>query len=303
MAPPKAKQNKKKKPQQQGDSSKSKKESAPAPRLTLEELDAISSDDDEGDGRGGARGGPRINNKSNKGDDDEEWNAEALALRQAIKEGAFDRLLQNKFDKDDDGDEMEEASLKDDVGSDDDEEDEEEVEGDDDEQDAVEQDDEEEEEEADDDDDDGDNEEQDEDDDKKVDDEEGSSDDDEDDDSKPVAKGGEIFSRKALSTVTQELVASKKDLPWVETFCVIPPTPLPFANPSKRKAGVAAANDDGGIDVHDDLKRELAFYNMALEAVGEAKAKCKEGGVPFSRPVDFFAEMVKTDGTIASQMH
>ena len=52
------------------------------------------------------------------------------------------------------------------------------------------------------------------------------------------------------------------------------------------------------LDVHDDLKREVAFYNMALEAANMARKLCHDANVPFSRPEDFFAEMVKTDGEL-----
>jgi rRNA-processing protein EBP2 len=57
-------------------------------------------------------------------------------------------------------------------------------------------------------------------------------------------------------------------------------------------------NKDLGIDdktVHDDLKRELAFYEQGLAAALEGRKKYKELNKPFSRPNDYFAEMVKTD--------
>ncbi|ORX54708.1 Ebp2-domain-containing protein [Piromyces finnis] len=57
-------------------------------------------------------------------------------------------------------------------------------------------------------------------------------------------------------------------------------------------------NKDLGIDdktVHDDLKRELAFYEQGLAAALEGRKKYKELNKPFSRPDDYFAEMVKTD--------
>jgi rRNA-processing protein EBP2 len=91
---------------------------------------------------------------------------------------------------------------------------------------------------------------------------------------------------KALHIVTEMLVAEKKKWPWAETFDVVVETPLPFGT---------GEND---VNIHDDLKRELAFYDMALEAVHVAKRKCKEANIPFTRPDDFFAEMVKTDGTL-----
>jgi rRNA-processing protein EBP2 len=48
-------------------------------------------------------------------------------------------------------------------------------------------------------------------------------------------------------------------------------------------------------DVEDDLNRELAFYKQSLQAVNDARGKLKKEGVAFSRPVDYFAEMVKSD--------
>ena len=49
------------------------------------------------------------------------------------------------------------------------------------------------------------------------------------------------------------------------------------------------------IDVNDDLKRELAFYKQALDAAKEGRTKLLAEGIPFSRPSDYFAEMVKDD--------
>lgn len=48
-------------------------------------------------------------------------------------------------------------------------------------------------------------------------------------------------------------------------------------------------------DVHDDLTRELAFYKQSLDAATEARALLRKEHVPFSRPIDYFAEMVKSD--------
>ena len=70
----------------QGKMAKSKQRSKKAPkvapkeeekvsRISLEEIDAISSDEDEAN------------------EDSAEWDAEAVALRQAIADGAFDHLL------------------------------------------------------------------------------------------------------------------------------------------------------------------------------------------------------------------
>jgi len=95
---------------------------------------------------------------------------------------------------------------------------------------------------------------------------------------------------KGLRSVTANLMVDKSRLPWSETFDVIPPTPLPFGREME---------DGQTISVHDDLKREVSFYNMALEAVHDGRNKCADCNIPFSRPEDFFAEMVKTDDHMA----
>ncbi|KAB2576380.1 rRNA processing protein [Lasiodiplodia theobromae] len=59
-----------------------------------------------------------------------------------------------------------------------------------------------------------------------------------------------------------------------------------------------AVTSDAAIeiqDTNDDLNRELAFYQQALAAVNTARAALKKEGVPFTRPNDYFAEMVKSD--------
>ncbi|WPG99310.1 Hypothetical protein R9X50_00212300 [Acrodontium crateriforme] len=48
-------------------------------------------------------------------------------------------------------------------------------------------------------------------------------------------------------------------------------------------------------DVEDDLTRELAFYKQSLEAVKEGRIRLNKEGMPFTRPTDYFAEMVKSE--------
>lgn len=48
-------------------------------------------------------------------------------------------------------------------------------------------------------------------------------------------------------------------------------------------------------DINDDLTRELTFYKQCLDAANEARKLLKKEGMPFSRPNDYFAEMVKSD--------
>ncbi|KAJ8752843.1 hypothetical protein K2173_008578 [Erythroxylum novogranatense] len=49
------------------------------------------------------------------------------------------------------------------------------------------------------------------------------------------------------------------------------------------------------VDVNDDLARELAFYTQALEGTRKAFEKLESMGLPFLRPPDYYAEMVKSD--------
>ncbi|CAL9086963.1 unnamed protein product, partial [Musa textilis] len=49
------------------------------------------------------------------------------------------------------------------------------------------------------------------------------------------------------------------------------------------------------IDVNDDLARELAFYTQALGGTRQAFEKLQAMGIPFLRPPDYYAEMVKSD--------
>ncbi|KAL1922463.1 uncharacterized protein VTP21DRAFT_10002 [Calcarisporiella thermophila] len=69
----------------------------------------------------------------------------------------------------------------------------------------------------------------------------------------------------------------KLDLPWIETLSLTTEEPVAIA------------------DVHNDLERELAFYQQGLNSALEGRKRIIAAGVPFSRPDDYFAEMVKSD--------
>lgn len=69
---------------------------------------------------------------------------------------------------------------------------------------------------------------------------------------------------------------------------------VPFAAHQAVVGGAPTA--DAIDDIQDDLKRELAFYAQSLDAAKRARALLKAEGVPFARPTDYFAEMVKDDG-------
>jgi rRNA-processing protein EBP2 len=70
---------------------------------------------------------------------------------------------------------------------------------------------------------------------------------------------------------------------------------LPATLPFSAVQSVTSENPIAIADVEDDLNRELAFYRQSLDAVTEARRRLKKEGVPFTRPTDYFAEMVKSE--------
>ena len=48
-------------------------------------------------------------------------------------------------------------------------------------------------------------------------------------------------------------------------------------------------------DIYHDTERELAFYKQGLDAVKQSRKTLLKLKIPFSRPMDYFAEMVKSD--------
>jgi rRNA-processing protein EBP2 len=74
-----------------------------------------------------------------------------------------------------------------------------------------------------------------------------------------------------------ETIRLDPSLPWTETLTVTNPESLEVA------------------DVDDDLQRELAFYKQALYGATTAKSLASKHNLPFTRPTDYFAEMVKSD--------
>ncbi|KAG7661874.1 EBP2 [[Candida] subhashii] len=73
---------------------------------------------------------------------------------------------------------------------------------------------------------------------------------------------------------------------------------LPWAKHAftEHQSVVSAEKSETQIkDIYDDTERELAFYKQGLDAVKQARATLLKLKVPFSRPMDYFAEMVKSD--------
>ncbi|ORX44581.1 eukaryotic rRNA processing [Hesseltinella vesiculosa] len=77
----------------------------------------------------------------------------------------------------------------------------------------------------------------------------------------------------------------KLDLPWIETMDITSSKPIEI---DAEKEGEEL-----------DMARELAFYQQALEAARLARDKFKKLNIPFSRPDDYFAEMIKSDEHMA----
>ncbi|GME83877.1 unnamed protein product [Ambrosiozyma monospora] len=48
-------------------------------------------------------------------------------------------------------------------------------------------------------------------------------------------------------------------------------------------------------DIYDDTERELQFFKQGLDAAIQGREKLLKLKIPFARPMDYFAEMVKTD--------
>ncbi|KAL8938568.1 MAG: hypothetical protein Q9211_003157, partial [Gyalolechia sp. 1 TL-2023] len=79
----------------------------------------------------------------------------------------------------------------------------------------------------------------------------------------------------------------------------LPIAKLPFSEHQTIVSATAASIPD----VNDDLNRELVFHQQCLTAVKEARDLLKREGVPFSRPADYFAEMVKSDEQMGKIKH
>lgn len=60
-------------------------------------------------------------------------------------------------------------------------------------------------------------------------------------------------------------------------------------------SGEAKVEVPESLEVHNDIKREIAFYNSTRANVMKGMTFLVQSSVPISRPDDFLAEMLKTD--------
>lgn len=91
----------------------------------------------------------------------------------------------------------------------------------------------------------------------------------------------------AMRILTQNIKMS--DTPFIEHL-IIQSKEILDVDPSDGKLVIAQLRANVA-----DLKRETAFYKLALDAVPQARKLCAKFDIPFSRPNDYYAEMVKSD--------
>ncbi|UZJ51442.1 hypothetical protein CBS101457_000762 [Exobasidium rhododendri] len=97
-----------------------------------------------------------------------------------------------------------------------------------------------------------------------------------------------INNEDALQRIRDDIAlgsgSKKGSLPWVETLVVS------YDKSIEEEIG---SQETGAAD--DDLKRELEFYKQALHTATQGRQLAKQANLPFTRPGDYFAEMVKSD--------
>ncbi|OMJ28962.1 putative rRNA-processing protein ebp2 [Smittium culicis] len=96
---------------------------------------------------------------------------------------------------------------------------------------------------------------------------------------KSIREGKKIkkitFENDAITALIKEI--NPDTLPWIERCSITSSTPVTVKDSSN------------------DIEIELAIYQQALEAAQLGKKKVLAAGHAFTRPADYFAEMVKTD--------
>ena len=93
----------------------------------------------------------------------------------------------------------------------------------------------------------------------------------------PQPKANAVYNTDAMHEHLEEIG-------WPESATWIDSLVMPCTDTSVEEA-----------DPNDDLARELGFYTQALGAAKDAYVRLQEANVPFLRPPDYYAEMVKSD--------
>lgn len=127
-----------------------------------------------------------------------------------------------------------------------------------------------------------------------------SSDDEDDEDEIDIdeldVEGEEGEEVKAISKARQTINNKQGLLTALKRFALDTSDKAPFAFHQSIVAKKATEESIPSID--DDLARELAFMNQALEAARIGRALLRKEGVPFTRPTDYFAETLRSDETM-----
>lgn len=97
--------------------------------------------------------------------------------------------------------------------------------------------------------------------------------------------------RRKLAEIAYQPPKGMRRTPWIETLAVVAP------------AAVAAEGGEAGavkqsstpISVHADIEREAYFMRLTTAAATEGLRRLRQLRVKFTRPSDFYAEMLKSD--------
>lgn len=101
-----------------------------------------------------------------------------------------------------------------------------------------------------------------------------------------VAPKKEFLNRKNDMKVVLEKF--KQNLDWIERLDLTTKPPAPEEEDDEK-----ASPEDKSV--HDDFRRELAFYKQVQASVLEVLPKLNRLGIQTRRPDDYFAEMAKSD--------
>ncbi|KAG9023648.1 rRNA-processing protein and EBNA1-binding protein ebp2 [Tulasnella sp. JGI-2019a] len=86
-----------------------------------------------------------------------------------------------------------------------------------------------------------------------------------------------VVNNKVALQRIRDTIKLDSTLPWTETLVTTYPETLDT------------------VDHNDDLNREVAFYKQALHCAQQSRTLAQKHSLPFTRPGDYFAEMVKSD--------
>ena len=82
---------------------------------------------------------------------------------------------------------------------------------------------------------------------------------------------------------SKKLIKKSGRIPFTEHMTITNPKPIEISDAAK------------ALQLNDDIKREVAFYNNTRQNVMKAMEVLVQAKVPIDRPDDYFAEMLKSD--------